>query len=172
MWPIRHFNNYIPYVEKSKVLGVTFSSNITNKNNIFNQHINNKNTLARNAMTKLFRFRHLHPKILVQLFRIYILPIITFSVIPIIHTGIKGYKNVQIIQNKFLRYAHNIHWDEYITNEKLHTDLNINPISKSLYTTYNKHYTKLIHRHEDIFRWLLNDSSLEEKYFDPPPNIY
>ena len=172
IWPIRHNNNYIPYVEKSKVLGVTYSSNIKNINNIFVNHLDTKYTLARSAMIQLYRFRHLHPKILLQLFRIYILPLITFSIIPIIQTGPKGYKKVQTLQNKFLRFAHNISWEDYITNEKLHTDLNINPISKSLYTTYNKHYTKLIHRNEDIFRWLLNESFLEEKYFDPPPNIY
>ena len=172
MWPIRHVNNYIPYVVESKVLGVTFASNISKIDNIFNKHLNKKNTLARIAMTKLFRFRHLHPKILIQLFKIFILPIITFSVIPIVHTGTKGYKTVQVIQNKFLRYAHNIPWDEFITNEQIHTDLKINSISNSLYKTYNKHYTKLLHRDEEIFRGLLHDSSLEEKYFNPPPPIY
>ena len=172
IWPIRHNNKYIPYVEKSKILGVTYSSNINNKKHIFNKHLDIKYNLARSVMTKLYRFRHLHPKILLQLFKIYILPLITFSIIPIIQTGVKGYKKVQTLQNKFIRFAYNISWEDFISNEQLHSDLKIHSISNSLYSTYNKHYTKLLHRNDDIFAWLLNESSLEDSYFDPPPTIY
>lgn len=172
MWPIRRNNNYIPYVEKTKILGVTFSSNINHNKNLFNHHLDKKYTTAKNATAKLYRFRHLHPKILIQLFKIFILPIITFSTIPIIHNGKKGLKKVQTLQNKFIRFAHNIAWDEFITNEQLHNDLKIQSTSQTIYTTYNKHYTKLLHRNEEIFHWLLNESMLEDIYFNPPPLTY
>ena len=42
MWPIRHNNKYIPYVKKTKVLRVTFSSNINNKKTLFSHHIDKK----------------------------------------------------------------------------------------------------------------------------------
>ena len=80
----------------------------------------------------------------------------------------KSFKKVQTLQNKFIRYAHNIAWDDYITNVQLHTDLQINSTTQTIYSTFNKHYTKVLHRKEDIFQWLLHESTLEDKYFNPP----
>ena len=168
MWPIRHNNKYIPYVEKSKVLGVTFSSNINNKKSLFTHHLDKKWIIAKYATAKLYKFKHLHPKILIQLFKIYILPIITFSSIPLIHNGQNSLKKVQTLQNKFIRFAHNIPWDDFKTNEQIHLDSKIKHTTQTIYATFNKQYAKMLHRQEEIFHWLLNESSLEDKYFDPP----
>ena len=71
-------------------------------------------------MAKLYKFKSLHPKVLsFLLFKIYILPIDTFSTVPLIHNEYKGLIKVQTLQSKFLRFANNFTWDDFIFKHKL-----------------------------------------------------
>ena len=119
--PIRKDNNYIPYCTESKILGFTFKNS-----NKYKKHINQKLKLAKVVAAKMRRFIFLHPKIQLQLYKIYVLPIVHFSSLPILLAGQEGLKQAQIIQNKAIRYTHSIDWQDFISNKKLHEDLEIN----------------------------------------------
>ena len=99
----------------------------------FNKHINNKIPLAKLSNNTLHRFQHFHPKIRLHLFKIFVLPTLIFSVIPILHNGFKSLKKIQIFQNKHIRHVHSIPWEDFIKNQTLHEDLNL-PINQ-----YTKH---------------------------------
>ena len=74
--------------------------------------------LAKIVAGKLRRFIFLHPKIQLQLYKIYILPIINFSSLPVFLSGHFELKQIQTIQNKAIRYIHSINWEDLITNKK------------------------------------------------------
>ena len=136
--PVRYQNKYIPYCQESKILGVTFNHNFK-----FQNHIKKKISLAKTVCNKLRRFIYLHPKIQLQLFKLYVLPIITFSSIPILYSGVSGLKQVQVLQNKIIRFIHNINWEDFVTNKKLHEDLGVDSTTKAINRTYGKLYDKL-----------------------------
>ena len=160
--PIRKNNNYIPYCNESKILGVTFTSKYK-----FKKHITNKLNLAKVVAAKLRRFVFLHPKIQLQLYKIYVLPIITFSSLPILLSGHYGLKEVQKIQNKAVRKIHNINWEEFITNKKLHDDLKINSTTFSINKTFHNLYEKLKNRGDGLFTSLVPGTKIEEIYNRP-----
>ena len=96
--PIRKNNNYIPYCNDCKILGVTFTTK-----NKFKKRITNKLKIAKVVAAKLRRFIFMHPKIQLQLYKIYVLPIISFSSLPILLAGHYGLKEIQKIQSKAIR---------------------------------------------------------------------
>ena len=51
LWPVRYGQKYIPYKDKTKILGVKFTSN-----HKFNKHIDDKIRIAKVANAKLYRF--------------------------------------------------------------------------------------------------------------------
>lgn len=164
--PIRHNNKYIPYQDECKILGVTFDHKLK-----FQKDIKKKITLAKIAQNKLRRFIFLHPKIQLQLFKLYVLPIITFCNIPLLYSG-EGLKQVQILQNKCIRFIHNIDWREFITNKKLHEDLGIDSTTKSINRTYEKLFIKLQARNQEIFNSTVPGTKLEYFYNHPADMIY
>ena len=165
--PIRHNNNYIPYSPDCKILGVIFDNKLN-----FNKHINTKIPLARYAFNTLRRFQHLHPKIRFHLFKVFVIPILTFSGIPLLYNGHNSLKKVQIFQNKHIRMAHNINWDDFIKNTTLHEDLNLPSTTLSIYNTFHKLYTKLNNRGQHIFYQLTPYSRLETLYYNPPDHVF
>ena len=84
---MRHNNDYIPYIQDSKILGVIYDNKLT-----YTKHINSKISLARSAYSTLIRFQHFHPKTRLHLFKMYVLPILTFSSIPLLLNGFKSPK--------------------------------------------------------------------------------
>ena len=160
--PIRNGNNYIPYCNETKILGVTF----TTKNN-FKKHINNKIKIAKIVAAKLRRFIFLHPKIQLQLYKIYVLPIINFSSLPVLLSGHFGLKEIQKIQNKAIRYIHSIDWEEFLTNRKLHEDLEINSTTFTINKTFHNLYLKLETRNDGLFLPLVPGTKIEEIFNNP-----
>ena len=165
--PIRHNNNYIPYTQEAKILGVIFDNKLT-----YNKHINTKIPLAKHAFSTLNRFQQFHPKIRLHLFKMYVLPILTFSCIPLLLNGFKSLKKVQIFQNKHIRHAHSIPWDDFISNITLHRDLNLPSTTQTIYKTFHKHYKKLNDRGQHIFYSLTPYSRLENLFHNPPNDVY
>ena len=159
--PIRHNNNYIPYTQDTKILGVTYENKLT-----YTKHINSKIPLARHAYSTLNGFQQFHSKIRLHLFKMYVLPILTFSCIPLLLNGFKSLKKIQIFQNKHIRHTHSIPWDYFILNITLYRDLNLHNennlqnISQTLQKTQRPRTT----------HFLLTDSQLKtQKLISQPP---
>ena len=165
--PVRHNNEHIPFTHHCNILGVTFDNKVN-----FNKHIDNKVPLARLAYNTLHRFQHFHPKIRLHLFKIFVLPTLIFSVIPILYNGYKSLKKVQIFQNKHIRHVHSISWEDFVTNKTLHDDLNLPSTTKSIYKTFHRHYTKLLNRGQHIFYHLVPNTKIEQIYYNPPDDIF
>ena len=98
-------------------------------------------------ISQLRRFQHLHPKTRFRLFKIFIVPILTFSGIRLLFNGHKSHKKVQTFQNRYIRQVHSIQWDDYIKNTTLHEDLNL-PL-----TTHSRLFTNF------KLNWMTEDNT-------------
>ena len=128
--------------------------------------------LRRCWFNTLRRFQHLHPKIRLHLFKTFVIPILTFSGIPLLYNGYKSIKKVQVFQNNHIRIAQNINWDDFIKNTTIHEDLNLPSTTLSIYNTFHKLYTKLHDRGQHIFYHLTPNTRLETLYFNPPEHVF
>ena len=91
----------IPYSQHTKILGVTFNQKLTLK-----QHIHERNTLAKYTLCLLYRFRTLHIKIQLKLYKTLCLSQLLFSPTAIIYPPKIGLEKAQKSQNKALRQIH------------------------------------------------------------------
>ena len=78
---------------------------------------------------------------------------------------------MQVLQNKFLTFAYNVHWEEFKTNRGIHNDLNILSTCVAILRTFCKHYVKLWDSKQDVFREFLLDFNLENKFLNDLEDI-
>ena len=147
-------------------MGVIFDNKLK-----FNKYIDKKLPLAKYAFNTLRRFQHFHPNTRFHLFKTFVIPILTFSGIPLLYNGHKSLKKVQIFQIKQIKMAHNINWDDFIKNTTLHKDLNFPSTTHSVYKTFYKLYTKLNEWGQHIFFHLTPNIRLEILYYNPPEHV-
>ena len=117
-------NNPIKITNKLKILGVT----LDNKKQC-TQHINYLLHNATYNLQKLYSFKTAPTKIKLSLYKSLIRPLIEYPCLQILNSGITNIKKLQGIQNKALRYIHNIKLSDKVKNEKLHQLSKIDPIN-------------------------------------------
>ena len=66
-----------------------------------------------------------------------------FSPTPIMYAGKNAINKIQIMQNKTLRSIFYIRWDDYIHNQDIHTEHNIEHISSKIHRRFIKQHDKL-----------------------------
>lgn len=97
---------------------------------------------------RLYRFRNAITKTTLHTYKTLIRPIISFSPLALSLTAKTRQRYLQIIQNRALRWYYRIHWQDFATNESLHTLANVPPV-----TIYHHHLAdKLIHQLTDALQ--------------------
>ena len=107
-----------------------------------------------------------------HLYKIYALPVITFSCIPILYAGHAGLKKVQILQNKIIIFIHNIHWEELISNKRLHEDLSLNLTTFTINKSFQNLLDEMDFRNGELFNSLTPNTKLEYIYNNPNEKTY
>ena len=98
-----------------KILGVTFDNKL-----IFQNHITErkKHSNIYSQYTPIFQTSPL--KLQLELFNTLSFSQYTFSSTPLLYQKDLGLKTGQILQNKAIRLAYNIHWTEHKANREIH----------------------------------------------------
>ena len=161
----------IPYSQHTKILGVTFDQKLTLK-----QHIDERNTLAKYTLCLLNRFKTLHTKIQLKLYKTLCLPQLLFSPTAMIFPSKIGLEKVQKFQNKALRQIHCIKWDDYIRNIDIHTALNIEQTTPIIYRRFLNVHNKMINENNYIINNIDRARNNRQNRFtillaNPPDNI-
>lgn len=132
----------IPNKTTNKVLGVTFDNKLSMR-----QHIDTKRAMAGKALTTIQRFRQASVKTKTHLYKALIRPLITYTPNALLLANTTNTKKLQIIQNKALRFIHNTHWTQFITNITLHENSNIPPLNIYWRHLGDKQTNKLLASH-------------------------
>ena len=105
-------NNPIKITNKLKILGVT----LDNKKQC-TQHINHLLQNATYNLQKIYSFKTAPTKIKLSLYKSLIRPLIEYPCLQILNSGITNIKELQGIQNKALRFIHNVKLSDKIKSE-------------------------------------------------------
>ena len=62
---------------------------------------------------------------------------------------------------------HSIDWEDYISNKKLHEDLEINSTTYTINKTFHKLYEKLETRNDRLFDSLVPGTRIQDIYNNP-----
>ncbi len=92
-------NNIIPYKNSGRTLGLKITSSGRK------HHIDEITTTGNIAIQELQRFRNLSTKLKLHLVKVFIVPIILYSIIPLVTINNKNIQKLQSLHNKALRFV-------------------------------------------------------------------
>ena len=114
----------IPTTQEAKLLG----TKITYRN-FFVEQVKSLNKTARAALGKLYRFRYIDKKIKLRLYKLLILPLLIYPVIPLNTLSNSQMENLQVIQNDAIRWIGNEHWPSRCPLDLRHAELKLEYIA-------------------------------------------
>ena len=129
IYPNRNLRQPIPIKTTNKVLGITYDNYLR-----IHTHSLQKTAIARTQLNKLYRFHSATPRTKLHLYKALIRPLISYSPLTLSLTANTNFKNLQKIQNRALRWIHNITWQDFRTSLSLHEQSNIPSLN-----TYHRH---------------------------------
>ena len=116
------------------------------------------------------RFRSASTKTKTHLYKALIRPLITYAPNILQLAAPSNQHKLQVIQNKSLRFIHDIHWTDFITNETLHEGSNIQPLNIYWRTLGDKQIHKLIEITpiwQDFFNNIILPGRLRRRNINP-----
>ncbi|KAK4327634.1 hypothetical protein Pmani_001907 [Petrolisthes manimaculis] len=128
----------IPISNTCTVLGLNIDNHIH-----MHKHALSITAKAKYQLGRLQRFYNTDTKTKLHLYKTLIRPLISYSPLSVSLTATTHQKNLQIIQNKALRWAHKIHWQDFTTNEEIHAITNMPPVNTYLHYLSDKQINKL-----------------------------
>ena len=128
----------IPFNRQAKILGLSLSTRgIT-------CHITERTRKAKAEINKLKRFRLMEPKLQLHLYKTLVRPILEYPVIPLCMSSRSNTTKLQRVQSIAIRRAARNTWDtQRMTNETIHTNLDMVPINQRLYDLASRSWAKL-----------------------------
>lgn len=94
-----------------------------------NRRIQSRAAIVRVELAKLYRFREAQFKPKLHLYKALIQPLITYAPSALELGAKSNIRELQIIQNKALRWIFNTKWHEFIKNTELHERARIPPLN-------------------------------------------
>jgi len=114
----------ISITKSTKILGLTIDYQFR-----FHQHIKFKESVARKALSSLFRFQSASFKTKKHLYTALILPLLTYCPLALKHSAPTNIRNLQRVQNLAFRWIHDTKWFYFSSTESLHTLTNRAPLN-------------------------------------------
>lgn len=171
---LKYDNNNIQMVDSAKYLGVTLQRNLK-----FSLHVNNTILKAKKAMSILFPFiryeNEFNTENKLLMYKLFIRPILTYSIQCWNNISKSKLKSIQIIQNKNLRMALDLRPDK-ITYKQVKTDIvhemaNVLSIEDFALKLIKNTYLNMINHENNIIANLTVISDDSQKIFKTPFNI-
>lgn len=148
----------------NKALGLIIDQNLR-----FNQQIVQKTSIAKEALSNIHRFRDCSVKTKLHLYKALILPLLTYCPLALSLTTQTGLLNLQVVQNKALRFILNVKWYQFKTNEATHTEANLTPINITLHYRIMKQLENYSITQEDLYTFIDTLRPFNRNF--PAPNI-
>ena len=174
--PITMNNVRIRYKNKGKFLGLQFTRWG------IKSHVDSREQRAKNALAKVQRFRRCTTKTKLRIYTSIIRPILEYPPIPLNTISKSSMLKLQVVQNRALRWATNIHYPTRISTQTIHETLNIQPLNIRIHNAARKvlerlegledeQYTTLLGRHDELPRHIKhrNWPRAFHTRTDPPP---
>ena len=105
---------------EAKLLGMDFTYR-----NFFTKQVKSLKKNAKAALSKLYRFRYLNKKLKLRLFKVMVLPLLVYPVIPLNALSNNLIYQLQIVQNDAVRWISNEYWPTICPLHQRHTDLKL-----------------------------------------------
>lgn len=147
-------DNIIPYTGHGKILGLNISKfGIT-------QQVNQRVAIAKSNLNKLYRFKHLSPKLKKLLYIATVRSALIYPTIPL-HTLAKTpMQKLQRVQNRAVRFITNTSLLDRITSETLHHRCNLSPVNTILHDQAQKIWQDIQINHPELYNQLTIDPEL------------
>lgn len=113
----------LDYSTHGKILGLTINRSGISK------HLGNITRKIRTAVAELYRFRSLPTHIKLHLVKVFIIPLLYYSPIPLLIISKTNMVKLQVIQNKSLRFAFNERYPFARNRKTLHELANLEPVN-------------------------------------------
>ncbi|KAF2345389.1 Reverse transcriptase domain [Trinorchestia longiramus] len=104
----------LPYDKSGKVLGLHFSSQG------YTSHITQRKAIAQNNLSRLYRFKYMHPDTKRKLYLAYVRSALIYPVIPLHTLSPTSISKLQCVQNKATQFITNAEWHDFNTSAQLH----------------------------------------------------
>ncbi|KAF2344965.1 Reverse transcriptase domain [Trinorchestia longiramus] len=147
----------LPYDKSGKVLGLHLSSQG------YTSHITQRKAKAQNNLSRLYRFKHMHPDTKRKLYLAYVRSALIYPPIPLHTLPPSSISKLQSVQNKATRFITNAEWHDFNTSAQLHRQTKLTPINILLHEhakkyglTLNKcthNYTYTSHSHKKLDKY-------------------
>ena len=122
----------------AKILGFNLSIN-----KFSTKHVSSLINKANHNLHKLLRFKSAPPKIKLHLYKVLIRPILEYPCYPLTLISKSSKRKIQIIQNKALRFVHNIKTKDKVNMKTIHEKYKIPPMNTRLHNLAIKNINNL-----------------------------
>ena len=118
---------YYPTIQSTgttKILGLTIA-----RHSFTSAHISVASRNAKNSLSKCYRFQGLDTSVRIMLYKMLVLPILTYPVTPLNTAPKSGMLQLQRVQNKALSFIYNSRWPLIVPARNLHQRATLEPIN-------------------------------------------
>ena len=143
--------NIIQTKKEVKLLG----TKITYRN-FFVKQVEELKKKARAALWKLYRFMYMNKKLKLRLFKVLILPLLTYPVVPLSILTQNQMEHLQVIQNDGIRWILNEHWPNRCPIDRRHEELKLEYIGDRLKRLAEGQWDKIVTENSEFWRETVN----------------
>ncbi|KAF2361274.1 hypothetical protein FHG87_007967 [Trinorchestia longiramus] len=135
---------------------------------------------AQNNLSRLYRFKHMHPDTKRKLYLAYVRSALIYPAIPLHTLSPSSISKLQSVQNKATRFITNAEWHDFNTSAQLHRQTKLTPINTLLHEHAKKIWTNIEQMHPQLYLHLTSPQetrqiphrafpSSKTKILGPPP---
>ncbi|KAF2345094.1 hypothetical protein FHG87_024150, partial [Trinorchestia longiramus] len=143
--PARRPHDGIDNDKSGKVLGLHLSSQG------YTSHITQRKAIAQNNLSRLYRFKHMHPDTKRKLYLAYVRSALIYPAIPLHTLSPSSISKLQSVQNKATRSITNAEWHDFDTSAQLHRQTKLTPINTLLHEHAKKIWTNIEQMHPQLY---------------------
>ena len=139
--------NVIPITKEAKLLGTEISYR-----NFYVKQVAALKKKARGALWKSYRFRYLKEKLKLRLFKVLILPLLTYPVIPLNILSNEQMEHLQVVQNDGIRWIKNERWPIRCPLDIRHEELKLEYIRDRIKRLAEGQWDKIVTENTEFWR--------------------
>ncbi|KAF2359231.1 hypothetical protein FHG87_010009 [Trinorchestia longiramus] len=114
-------------------------------------HLKRTKAIAQNNLSRLYRFKHMHPDTKRKLYLAYVQSALIYPVIPLHILSPTYISKLQRAQNRATRFITNAEWHDFNTSAQFHRHTKIPPINTLLHEHAKRIWTNIENMHPKLY---------------------